>query len=161
MIQQLPQYNTIPLSFLNSDYTGYTPPVKTGKFGSVYLYFGIVPRSYISRGTLQGYTANDKIVQISNSDGNPNCYFAFYPILDGSSSKYIEAGGNIFQKWLDGSTVSITELPDEFFMILEEHQGGGGTLGTTADVALGIRFIYSSKYQGICYICEVNGSITF
>ena len=140
VVEQLPQFSNIPLSFQNSLHIGYNEPTGVQKFGSRYLYLGIVPSSNITKGTVQGYRANGQPVEFANSDFNPNSYFAFFPVLNGGPLGAISPGSNIYHKWLDGSQVSTHKLPPEFFMTLEEHFGGGGTRGDTAGVALGMRF---------------------
>jgi len=148
VIRQNNEFQNVPFSIQKSRYVSYKRPLYASRYRS-YAYLGLIPARQAVRGRVMGYTVNGRRHAFRNCDGNPNSYFAFYPEFKegGEQSKCCGLAG----AWMRGaSTRRGGMLDDEYFMTMEEHQGGCGARALNFQmcvygVALGIRFDLGSE----------------
>jgi len=128
VLQQLSQYENVPLSIQLNSNTDYTTPVNFNILGSPYLYFGFLPKQNVTSGTTQGMTANGVEHTFINCDSNQNNYFALFANYQENQPSDYSVPLTFISQVLSESKAnpSTRVMPVKYFYFMEGHFGGCG-----------------------------------
>ena len=133
LIQPHPSFTQYDFTVLVNSYTGYTKP--QSDFMIDYIFLGIIPEPNARFRSQQGFISNDRRIEFTNCDTNPNSLFAFMPNHNLQTPASYHGSNLIYERtgvavdWRS-TAISITNpdrmMPNEFFFLTELHFGGCG-----------------------------------
>lgn len=135
LIQPHPSWRNQDFGIRVNDFSDYTIP--KNNFMKDYFFLGIIPKHLAAKpqNRLQGFVSNQRTIQFSNCDRNPNSLFAFLPNHNQQTPSGYHGNNLVYERRgvaFDWRKTAIPidnpprTMPNEFFFLTELHFGGCG-----------------------------------